>query len=426
MLLRRRLFRDGVYTFATRFLTMLLAAALGVLTARILGTHGRGLYAMPMVFAGLATAAFGGLSTATSYFLLRRDAGRAIARATLITASLFVLVGACAAAVLAVISHALWAVPAAIISLPGPAAVMVVTGYVMGTHRVRHGAVLGAAGTAVTLVTVLVIFFAYGQRNVTGAIAGWLIGTNLIGLAAIIWMVFDIRNLPAGELSPRAFTFYALRSGLVGLVSLLNYRSDVYLVAVLGTPAMLGMYTLAVSAAETLLGATQITAVVTAPHVGSMEDSAAASLAARAVRHNVLLAGVSCGALALVAPLGVYLLYGSAFMPVVPAMRILLIGVFALSLGSPMATYFTIRLGRPEVPLVLASSSALICIVTSILLIPRFGLVGAALASTVAYVAGQSAAIVWFASVARIDVRAMLVPRRSDLRSYLEVVRAGR
>jgi O-antigen/teichoic acid export membrane protein len=426
MTLRRRLFTDGLHVFGMRILTMVFAAALGVLTARVLGTHARGLYVTPMVFAGLVTAAFGGLSSATSYFLLRRAAGRGVVLAAVITASSFIVTGAGATAVLAVVGHALWAAPAAIISLPGPAALMVVTGYVIGTHRVRGSAVLASASPALTLAVMLVMFFGIGQRNVTGAIAGWLIATNLIGIAAIVWMAFDARRLPAGHASPRAFTAYSLRSGLVGLVTLLNYRADVYIVAVLGTPAMLGMYTLAVSAAETLLSATQVTAVVTAPHVGSLEQGAAASLAARAVRHNVLVAGVSCAALALVAPFAVYLLYGSAFMPVVPAMRVLLIGVFALSLGSPMATYFTIRLGRPEVPLVLVSMSALICIGGSILLIPRLGLVGAALASTVAYVAGQSAAIIWFASVARIDIRAMLIPRGSDLRTYLEVVRAGR
>jgi O-antigen/teichoic acid export membrane protein len=229
----------------------------------------------------------------------------------------------------------------------------------------------------------------------------------------------EARRLPAGAMSIASYARYTLRSGLVGLVTLLNYRADVYLVAVLGTPTMLGMYTLAVSAAETLLTTTQVTAVVTAPHVGGLEERAAAALAARAVRHNVLVSGVCCVGLAILAPFAVQLLYGPAFTPVVPALRVLLIGVFALSLGSPMATYFTIRLGRPEVPLILASSSALICIVACVVLIPRIGLVGAALASTIAYIAGQSAAIAWFASVAGVGVGAMLVPRRSDLLAYI-------
>lgn len=420
MSLQRRLFTDGLYTFAVRIFTMLLAATLGVLTARVLGAHGRGVYATPMVDAGIVTAAFTGLSSATSYFLLRREAGRGVVRASLCVAGAFIVVGAGAVCGLAAIGHATWAALAAILSLPGPAALMIATGYATGTYRVRLCSLLGAVNTALTLAVIAFIFFVNGTRGPDAAIVGWIVATNLLAAGVVVWMLRDAQRLPAGTISLSSFARYALRSGLVGLVTLLNYRADVYLVGVLGTPAMLGMYTLAVSAAETLLAATQVTAVVTAPHVGGLEERAAAALAARAVRHNVLIAGACCAGLAILAPFAVRLLYGSAFVPVVPAMRVLLIGVFALSLGSPMSTYFTIRLGRPEVPFILASSSALICIVASIILIPRIGLLGAALASTVAYIAGQTAAIIWFASVAHVGVRTMLVPRRSDLLAYIK------
>jgi len=409
-----------MYTLVFRLASMAVAAALGILTARVLGSHGRGLYATPMVDAGIVTAAFTGLSSATSYFLLRRGAGRAIVRAALLSALAFLASGVCATVLLTLIGHALWAAPAAALSLTGPAIMMVVIGYATGTHRVRLTTSFGLENTGLTLL-VMAATFAIGARNATGAIMAWLIATNLMGLCLLSWMVVDSRRLETGNASTREYMRYAARAGIVGLVTLLNYRADVYIVAVLGSPAMLGMYTLAVSAAEALLAATQVTAVVTAPHVGSLEEGAAAQLAARAVRHNVLVAGVCCGALALIAPFAVRLLYGASFVPVVPALRVLLVGVFALSLGSPMSTYFTIRLGRPEVPLVLASASALVCIVASLILVPRIGLVGAALASTVAYMGGQTAAIVWFGSASGISATTMLVPRRSDIATYVSL-----
>ncbi|HTU70960.1 MAG TPA: polysaccharide biosynthesis C-terminal domain-containing protein [Candidatus Baltobacteraceae bacterium] len=420
MSLRNRLFADGIYAFATRIVSMLLAAALGVLTARMLGTHQRGLYVTPMVDAGIMIAAFAGLSSATSYFLLRQNAGRGVARTALLAGAMFVLAAACGATILAFLSHTLWAAPAAILSLSGPAALMIGTGYATGTHRVRVAAAMGWANSGVILA-IMVVAFAAGVRAAPGAIAAWLIATNLTAIGVLTWVALDARGLPEGKASLGTFTRYAARAGMVGIVTLLNYRADVYIVAMLGTPEMLGMYTLAVSAAEALLATTQVTALVTAPHVGSMEERPAAQLAARSVRHNVLISSICCAGLAAIAPFAVHLLYGRSFMPVVPAMRVLLIGVFALSLGGPMSSYFTIRLGRPEVPLTLASASAAICIVCSFLLIPRIGLVGAALASTAAYIAGQTAAIIWFASVARIDVRTMLIPRRSDLVAYCEL-----
>src|SRR5262249_30621936 len=161
---------------------------------------------------------------------------------------------------------------------------------------------------------------------------------------------------------------------------------------------------------------------VTSPLVGSMDREAAAELTARCVRHNVLVASVCCGLLFIAAPFVVRLLYGTAFLPMVPALRILLVGVFALSLGSPMSTFFTLRLGKPEVSLVLASISAIVCIVVSILLVPRFGLVGAAFGSTLAYFLGQSAAIAYFGAISGISASRMLIPRFNDLVVYAEIV----
>jgi O-antigen/teichoic acid export membrane protein len=419
---RRRLFHDGLYTFGARLCTMVLAASLGVLTARVLGSHGRGLYATPMVSAGIVSAGFAGLSSATSYFLLRRNAGRGVIRTALLAGMLFVVVAAIVSATLAVVGHAAWAAPAAMLSLPGPACLMIATGYATGTRRIRLTTLFGAVATGLALASMAAFFFAAGLRSPSGAIVSWVVSSNLGGAALITWLLIDSRDMLPGKAPFFEYLRFAGRSGAVGLVSLLNYRADIYIVAVLGTPAMLGMYTLAVSAAEALLAATAITAVVTAPYIGSLDDVAAANLAARAVRHNVIVAGVCCTILAVAAPLAVKVLYGATFLPVVPALRILLVGVFALSLGSPMSTYFTIRLGRPEVPLILASVSAAVCVAGSLIMVPRIGLVGAALASTIAYIGGQAAAIGYFGWVSGIDARTMLLPRASDVMAYVQVI----
>src|SRR5690348_7675566 len=68
-----RVMYDGLYTFAVRLLNIGMAAGLTVLTARMLGPSGRGTYALPGVEAALVASAFGGLSSATSYFLLNRN-----------------------------------------------------------------------------------------------------------------------------------------------------------------------------------------------------------------------------------------------------------------------------------------------------------------------------------------------------------------
>ena len=417
MALRRQLVADGVYSFSLRIVNMILAAALGILTARILGPQGRGIYALPMVEAGLVTAAFAGLTSAISFYLLREGAGRGVLRPTLLSALGFFATGTVAVLLIARGAHAMWAALPAILSLPAAIAMMVGTGYATGTRKIRLITAL-ATGSVVLTITFMIAAFLFFGKAPWSAIGAWIAAGNVLGAAILTWVIVDSRRLPEGSVRLRDYVWYALRSGSVNLVSLLNYRADIYIVAILADTRSLGMYTIAVAAAETLLTATQVTTIVTSPHVGSLGINEAAQLVARCVRHNVLVAGICSATLAIVAPFAVSLLYGPAFLPMVPALRVLLIGVFALSLGGPMSNFFTLRLGRPEVALTLACLSAAICIGVSWLMIPRIGLVGAALGSTLGYVLSQTTAIIYFRIVSGISAKTMLLPKGSDFAIY--------
>ncbi|MBV8636788.1 MAG: oligosaccharide flippase family protein [Candidatus Eremiobacteraeota bacterium] len=418
MSLRNKLFADGLYWFVFRMANMGIAALLGILTARFLGPHGRGIYSLPVVAFAVATAAFPGLNSAVAYFLLRRKAGRGTVSAALKCAAIFVAGAVPVVVAIAYGMHAPWAAIPAILALPSPAIIGIVNGFQIGLDRVRMVTQVAVFNTLFLLMLMLAAFALLGHVPVA-AIASWVVGQNLFALGALIWMLRKSRSLPEGSVSTREFLTYSLRVGAVSLISLLNYRADVFIVAALGGPTLLGMYTLAVTAAEMLLATTQVTANVSSPQIGGMESSsAAAQLTARLVRNNVIIASVTCALLWVFAPIAVGLLYGHAFLPMIPAFRVLLIGVFAMSLGSPMSTYFTIRLGRPQVPMILAGLSATICVVVSFLLVGRLGLVGAAIGSTLGYVIGQSIAIAYFTRVANLRVSLLLLPRWSDLTAY--------
>jgi O-antigen/teichoic acid export membrane protein len=422
--LRAKLFSDGLFTFAGRIASMMLAAVLGVLTARVLGPHGRGIYAIPMIAAGLVAAVYPGLSLSASFYLLRERAGRGAIVPLTIVAAILVVLGAVVAVAIAYSMHAPWAALPAALSLVGSASVMLVTGYSTGTHRVRYNTTFALYSTSATILSIGAAFL-WIARSAPVAIWGWVIATDTIGLALLAWMLSDARRLPPGTpVRVRDMLWYTVKTGSVSLVSLLNYRADLYIVAVMTTPAMLGMYSVAVTAAETLLTVTQVTGVVASPHIGSMDERASAALTARCVRHNVLVSGVCSGALALVAPFAVHVLYGNAFLPVVPAMRVLIAGVFALSLGSPMSTFFTIRLARPGVAFTLASISAIVCAAVSVLLVRRIGLVGAATGSTLGYAISQSLAVWYFSRTSRIAVPTIVLPKAGDVQSYVLAARA--
>lgn len=410
---------DGLYTFVLRLFNIGCAAGLGVLTARLLGPAGKGVYALPGIEAGLLAAAFSGLNSGTSYFLLNRRPGRALIAPILWTALIFTLAGAAALIPVTLFSGMRWTAMPAMLSLPAVAALNIAMGYAIGIKRVRYSTTLQVAVTVLTLALMLGGLYLVA-RTPAVAIAAWLIANALVSFLALGAVIFHCRKtVESNDVSTGEYLRFALKIGGVNLIALLNYRADLYIVAILASPALLGMYTVGVSAAESLLVPTQVAALVTSPYIGGLEVKAAGSLAARCVRNNFVIALLVCGTLFIVSRPLIELLYGAAFEPVVPAFRVLLVGVLALSLGSPISSFFTLKLGRPEVALWLASLSAAVCIGTAVALVPTAGLLGAAIGSTAGYVLGQIAAIAYFSRCASIALHEILLPTSADFALFM-------
>ncbi len=420
---QRDVLYDGLFTFGFRILNVVCAAALGILTARMLGPTGKGLYTLPMVQSAIVVSLFAGLNSSTSYYLLNRNSGRSIFRPALATALLFFAGAAIGVVIVAAIGSQWWAALPAVLSLPSYIAINFCTGYVIGVKRVRYATSITMATTVLTLVLMAAGMFLIA-KSATVAIVVWIVANSAIGLAALIAVLIHSRRLEAGEpVAVREYAMFAGKVGAVSLVSLLNYRADLYIVALLLQPAYLGMYAVAVSAAESLLIPTQVAALVTSPHVGSFEEPAASRLTARCVRNNLLIALAVCGLLFAFAPLLVRVLYGAAFAPAIPALQILLVGVVALSIGAPLSNFFTLKQGKPEVPMTLAAASAVICIVVAYVTVPHFGLEGAAFGSSLAYILGQAGGVIIFKRETGVRFREILVPTVADAAIYLTLVR---
>ena len=420
----KELFYDGVYTLGGRILRSVLAVVLGVIIARALGPYQRGLYALPTaVYTGLVVAVFTGISLAVSYFTVTAKAGREILRPALLTVAVFCAVGAVPVAAAALLGHNAWAAVPAVLILPCSAAPMVLLGYAVGTKQIRWQTSYAVLSTAALLVGIGAALWVFG-RTASVAVTAY-VSVSAAVAAVSLWVVFrDARSRAGDAIGFRPFILYALRIGLVNLVTLLNYRADLYVVALLTTTAVLGQYAVAISAAEGLLIITQVGAIVTSPHVGGLELNDAAALTAACVRATLVVAIPICAVFYAVAPIVVHLLYGSAYLPLVPALRVLLVAVLILSLGSPISNFFTLNRGKPEVALGSAILAAIVCLTISWLLVPRMGMLGAAIATAVAYLMGESMRMWFFVSATRTPIAAMLLPSPRDVRSCAVMARS--
>ena len=405
----------------TRILSLAGAAAINILVSRMLGPAGRGLYALPIIDCGLAATMIMGFSSALPYFMLKSGVDRGLLRPIARAMAIFILVGMTLTVAIGLSNRQLWALLPALAYLPFYAVVTIVSGYCIGRNQIRYGGLLNVAVPFLTLASIAGGFLLFG-RTAQVAVLGWLCGTVVAAICAALIAVRYIRPDRDGPVQTRDFVRFSAKAGALNMVTVLNYRIDVYIVAMIAPLATLGLYAVAVAGAEAAVALAHSFSLTMQPRVGSLDRSGAAVFTARCSRSNLLFAVVLCTVVASIAEPVVRYIFGIAFLPVVPVLRVLLIGVVALSVGTVLTNYFMLNTGRTLVPLSAGACSAVICAIVSIILVPRIGMMGAAIGTATSYVLSQIININYFCRESGIKPVNVLLIDGTDVDLYKRMI----
>jgi O-antigen/teichoic acid export membrane protein len=205
-----------------------------------------------------------------------------------------------------------------------------------------------------------------------------------------------------------------LKLGLVNSVSLLNYRIELFLLEVFRGLGSVGIYSLAAALAELVwLVSTSIATATVAPAIGG-DPERARDVIVRGVRFALVGSTLFAIGLGVVAIVGIEPVFGAAFEPAITPLLLLLPGVLVFGPASIISVYFSMRHGRTRHPLLTSVTSAAVTAILCSVLIPIGGANGAAISSSLGYLAGISFYVVSFARDAGIRPT-MILPRWSDL-----------
>jgi O-antigen/teichoic acid export membrane protein len=202
-------------------------------------------------------------------------------------------------------------------------------------------------------------------------------------------------------------------------------RSDVFLLNALGGPRDVGIYTLAVTLAELSRLAVDVFAQVTLSLQFDDATGDSAAVTARIVRFTVLLGVASALTTVLAVSALITTLYGHAYAETATLVAWLVPGVVLLSAGRPLSG-FLLRLRSSRV-VVLPSLTALVVNVgLNAVLIPVWGGVGCAIASTVAYTSLVAFQVAYFSRMSGMGWRCLLPTSAETTRFTTEVKRRCR
>jgi O-antigen/teichoic acid export membrane protein len=416
--------------FATKIAQFVLGAATLFLIARLLGAAPYGEFGLLLTWIGVLFAVGQlGMPAAMTYMAGRGRSVVSLERMALgLTVAISVVLAAAAIIALPLLRDSVLRglsgsqvttsddlLRVVLIALPCQLIMQFAAGilYTRGHNRAFNGIQVAQAALMLILTLLLVGVFPLG---VPGAVAGYLVASCAGALAAVV-QVRRLARRPEGAIGPsvsaREFMSYGIRLYPQNVMSFFNYRADVLLLSwLLGDATLLGYYGIAVRLAEMTFYVPDAISAMLYPAISSSERHEADRFAPAVSRFTMLATTLAAAAIIPAAFVAIWLLLPD-FKPAFPALVVIMPGIISLSLSKVLASY-TAGVGRPLPTAVAAVVALTLNIVANLILIPRWGIVGASASSLISYTCHASILLVLASRMARVSPLAFVLPRAAE------------
>lgn len=386
-----RLHMTAAQSIVLRFGAFGLNAVTGIITARTLHADGRGhLAAMviwPTLLAGLTTF---GLPSALTYYLKRDPKNAApLVGWGLLLCLLGALIGTAAA----------WQVIPLWLRQQ-PASVVVGAQFYLLATCLTALTLLGRAAweaqgefwrsnvsqvlTPVMVIVALTVEYAFGWLTPIAAAGCYVLG----GLPALVWILISVARtfrptLAGGHALWRQLLHYGGRSYGIDLCGTLASYLDQALVVGLLSPESMGIYVVALSLSRVIGAVHSVVASMVFPKVVGLGPRELTLAVARSARLAMLVSGAVGAMIMVIGPWLLRWLYGPSFSAANVILPILLVEMILSGLAFIFVQGF-LAAGRPGTATLIQTVSVASSIPIFLVLVPAFGLVGAAVALLIA------------------------------------------
>jgi O-antigen/teichoic acid export membrane protein len=204
------------------------------------------------------------------------------------------------------------------------------------------------------------------------------------------------------------------------LAATLHLRIDQYMIGMFLDPAQVGLYAIAVNLGNLLLKVPDAAGTVLFPRLAEAAEADAHAATSRVCRHTLFVTTAMALGLALFGGLAVRILYGARYMGAVPPLLLMLPGVVMISLYLLLTRNFTSR-NRQGVNIAAAATALTINVALNCVLIPRWGIAGAALASTASYSAAALILLFVFVRESGYTVTETVLVRPAEIGGYVRL-----
>lgn len=429
---RRKLFVDIGSSLLTRLLLLPLGVASSVIVTRALEPEGKGIYttALTIVTLGVALCALG-YGRAATYFLARQALPAAAVRTSALRLS--AVNGALLSVALA--GAAVFAIPALLPDLPSSALLIAapiafvtllrlcIEGFLRGEQRNTAVNALAIVASASFLLAVVATELLGGlSANASVAFKGASV------VLAVAWgaKLLGRRRLGLGgaeRSAARALGAFAIPYALVTMSQSLSYRLDIVLIQGFLGNADVGYYSVTTTLAELLWYVPMAVGFVVFPRTAAQSgDSRGASEVAALARWTFVFTCAAAGTLAVASGLVVEVLFGPAFEAAVEPTRLILVGIVATTWFQILGGYLQGQ-GRLRAVSWAAVLGLVLNLGLNLVLIPEWGLAGAAVSSSISYTVSGVIVLSAFLRESRLPLRRVIAPTLTEVRQRAGALR---
>jgi len=255
-----------------------------------------------------------------------------------------------------------------------------------------------------------------------GALLAFVL-TQVLMLFLVFYYLQSEYNLKftSGNLSLDYFkgsVLYGIKGHLSNILAFINYRIDLFIIAYFLNDAAVGLYSVAVSIAERIWIVSQSVSSVLFARVSNLSSDVERAQFTALVSRNVLFLSIlGGGGLFLLGKWIIYLLFGAAYAGSIAPFLWLIPGIVLGSMSRIISNYFA-GIGKPEINTYVAIFLTILNIGLNIILVPKYGVVGAAVATSITYSTNMVIKTIIFSSMNKIHYSNFVIVKMADFEIY--------
>jgi len=410
---------------------LLFGMGVQIIIARTLGPAGKGLFSLTVAVAvTLATIVHLSLATGNSHFMGRYPSER---RALVGNSFLMAFVWGAIVTVAALalrqkvpleyqpkISPQLWGM--ALVAIIPLLLLEYSNGLVIGLDWIKRLSFSLVLKEALILIGALWLA-TQGHLSVEGAVAVWVIAAVMVAVfqAFSAWSRVGLSI----TISPKLFgsmTLFSIQSHAANIFGFLKFRFDFFLIDHFLSSSELGIYSIAVIMVQVLWYLPKAIAQILIPHISWGGQRAAAELTPLLSRLGFTVAIIGGCLLALFGRPLIGLLFSDSFLPAYLILLLLLPGAIIFSLAG-MLSGDLIGRGLPRYAMLTSIFAFVLNVVVNLILIPKFGLAGAAIASSLTHAFSGAMFLYYFHRESGVDISDTLILKRNDIIKLKQLMR---